>query len=83
MSKKVFSDKMIDKCVTNLLPNKVIFALGDKYEVECASIWITRLQEENEKLRSILRDFITTKVCRETWIEEMHATILDQLDGDK
>jgi FtsZ-binding cell division protein ZapB len=34
-----------------------------------------KLKEENAEMRNILKDFLTTKNCRETWIEEMHCTI--------
>ena len=38
-----------------------------------------RLIEQNKEYREILKDFLTTKECRETWIAEMHATIDDVL----
>jgi len=50
MSDRVYSDKIIEQCVSNLLPNKVLFALGDSDEVECASLWIKKLQAENKEL---------------------------------
>jgi hypothetical protein len=36
---------------------------------------IDRLHTENEELKNILKDFLVTKECRETWISEMHCTI--------
>jgi len=34
-----------------------------------------------DKLEAILRDFLTTKECKETWIAEMRGTIDDVLNG--
>lgn len=50
MTDKVFSDKLIEKCTVNFLPNKVLFAMGDSDEVKCASIWIKELEKEIERL---------------------------------
>jgi len=44
-------------------------------------IEINKLQAENKKLRSILRDFLSTKECRVTWIEEMYSTIETIFEG--
>lgn len=49
--KRVFSDKMIKQCISTLLPNQVLFAMGDSDRVECASIWINKLKQENENLK--------------------------------
>lgn len=45
-----FDETTIRNAVSNLLPNKVIFGFGDKNEVECASVWITRLENEKKIL---------------------------------
>lgn len=55
MNDKLYSEKQIEQTVSKLLPNDVLFALGDKDKVECASIWITRLQQQNQELREELR----------------------------
>lgn len=47
----------------------------------CKELWDFK-EQENKILKDILRDFLTTKECRTTWIEDMHATIADTL-GDK
>lgn len=54
MSDKVFSKKLVENAVSKLLPNDVLFALGDKDKVECASVWIRNLQKENQDLRAEL-----------------------------
>jgi len=34
---------------------------------------------ENKKLKEILIDFRDTTYCKQTWVEEMHSTIVDVL----
>lgn len=43
---------------------------------------IFRKEKRITELENILKDFVTTKECRTTWIEEMHLTILDVLGDD-
>lgn len=52
----VYNKLAIEKCISDILPNKVMFALGDSFEVRCASIWIKKLEEENKKLEMALRE---------------------------
>lgn len=43
--------------------------------------YLEQIDKEYEEMRSILQDFLTTKECRVTWIEEMHGTIDAVLNG--
>lgn len=54
MSDKLFSDKLIERCTTIPLPNKVLFALGDSEEVRCASAWIKNLESEIKSLKAMI-----------------------------
>lgn len=36
---------------------------------------INQLQTKLDKAVAILKDFLTTEECRDTWAEEMHSTI--------
>ncbi|RLD65656.1 MAG: hypothetical protein DRI84_06355 [Bacteroidetes bacterium] len=42
---------------------------------EAINLLYISTRAENEKLRSILHEFLTTEVCSQTWIEEMYSTI--------
>lgn len=45
--------RLFDKaCVLDILPNEVLFAMGNEDKIECASKWINRLQKEIEELRN-------------------------------
>lgn len=69
-------DKTIEewrKCA--VLHERCAFDISEKLRV---------VESENKEMREILQDFLTTKECRETWIEEMHATIdavLNETEG--
>lgn len=57
-----------------------------EFNIHCNSCVKDKLDKTTKKLdtvTAILKDFTTTKECRETWIAEMHATILDVLEEIK
>lgn len=61
MSESVYSIDKIKKCVTTLLPNKVLFALGDKEEVMCASMWINQLQQRLDEAEKVIGDLVSAQ----------------------
>ena len=48
---KIFNEKLIEKCTVKFLPNRVLFAMGDTDEVECASLWISKLEKQIAALK--------------------------------
>lgn len=50
----IYSEKYIDHCISDLLPNQVLFAMGDKDSVECASIWIKQQDKRIAELEKAL-----------------------------
>lgn len=56
MSDRVYSDKMIEQCISKLLPNQVLFAMGDSDKVDCASLWIERQDKEITQLKARLKE---------------------------
>tara|TARA_R110002096_G_scaffold277674_1_gene471689 strand:+ start:639 stop:899 length:261 start_codon:yes stop_codon:yes gene_type:complete len=71
-------------CKLGLLKKRVKseFDVGYKCGVHEAQGVIEKVKRENEVLKNILKDLMTTKECRRTWIEEMCATIDAVLNGD-
>ena len=47
-----FNEKMIESTVSEILPNEVLFAVGDEAKITCASIWINKLEKEIELLKN-------------------------------
>lgn len=52
---EVFNSQLIKNTIADFLPNEVLFALGEYSRVECASLWIKKLQTENESLKAQLK----------------------------
>lgn len=52
MSNKLFSDSILDTAVCDFLPKEVMFSMGERGRVECASLWINRLQKDVETLKA-------------------------------
>lgn len=40
---------------------------------------VESIETENKQLKAILKDFLTTKECKQTWISEMQATISEAI----
>ena len=53
-----FDINQIKRCVTTLLPNEVIFALGNSEEVKCASVWIKHLQDRLSEAEKLTKQFV-------------------------
>ena len=59
-----------------------------KLEMECQILQQQLINERQEaklrhqELEDILKDFLTTKECSRTWVDEMHGTIRAVLGGE-